>query len=94
MRRNIPDNFSQDSTFIHFMPTLLWDRICYGQDYPGGSAVKNPPAMQEPQETVFSLWVGKIPWRTWQPTPVFLPGEFHRQRSLVGRKELNTTEAT
>uniref|UniRef100_A0A8C6E904 RRM domain-containing protein n=1 Tax=Moschus moschiferus TaxID=68415 RepID=A0A8C6E904_MOSMO len=26
-----------------------------------------------------------IPWRRkWQPTPVFLPGEFHRQRSLVG----------
>ena len=30
-------------------------------------------------------WVGKIPWsRKWQPTPVFLPGEFHRQRSLGG----------
>ena len=30
-------------------------------------------------------WVGKIPWRrAWQPTPVFLPGESHRQRSLVG----------
>ena len=30
-------------------------------------------------------WVGKIPWRRkWQPTPVFLPGEFHGQRSLVG----------
>ena len=28
---------------------------------------------------------GKIPWRrTWLPTPVFLPGEFHRQRSLAG----------
>ena len=32
-----------------------------------------------------------------QPTPVFLPGESHRQRSLVGyspwgRKELDTTE--
>ena len=26
----------------------------------------------------------KIPWRKWQPTPVFLPGEFHGQRSLVG----------
>ena len=27
----------------------------------------------------------KIPWRrTWQPTPVFLPGESHGQRSLVG----------
>jgi len=28
---------------------------------------------------------GKIPWRrAWQPTPVFLPGESHGQRSLVG----------
>ena len=28
--------------------------------------------------------VGKIPWsREWQPTPVFLPGKFHRQRSLA-----------
>ena len=41
---------------------------------------------------------GSVPWRReWQPTPVFLPGEFHRQRSLVGyspwgRKELDTTE--
>ena len=26
-----------------------------------------------------------MPWRRqWQPTPVFLPGEFHRQRSLTG----------
>ena len=42
--------------------------------------------------------VGKIPWkRKWQPTPVFLPGESHGQRSLVGYnswglKELDTTE--
>ena len=29
--------------------------------------------------------VGKIPWsRKWQLTPVFLPGKFHGQRSLVG----------
>ena len=28
---------------------------------------------------------GKIPWRrTWQPTPVFLPGESHGHRSLAG----------
>ena len=27
----------------------------------------------------------KIPWRRkWQPTPVFLPGEVHGQRSLIG----------
>ena len=33
----------------------------------------------------FSTWTGKIPWRRkWQPTPVFLPGESHGQRSLVG----------
>ena len=43
-------------------------------------------------------WVRKICWRReWQPTPVFLPGEFHGQRSLVGYspwgcKELDTTE--
>ena len=46
----------------------------------------------------FDPWVGKIPWRrAWQPTPVFLPGESHGQRSLVGcspwgRKELHTAE--
>ena len=31
----------------------------------------------------FSPLVKKIPWRRkWQPNPVFLPGEFHGQRSL------------
>ena len=30
-------------------------------------------------------WIRKIPWRRkWQPTPVFLPGKSHGQRSLVG----------
>ena len=53
--------------------------------------VENLPAMQE-------SWVGKLPWRReWQPTPVFLPGEFHEQRSLAGHspwghKESDTTE--
>ena len=48
----------------------------------------------------FDLWAGKNPWRrAWQPTPVFLPGESHGQRSLVGyspwgHKELDTTEVT
>ena len=32
----------------------------------------------------FNSWIGKIPWRReLQPTPVFLPGEFHGQRSLA-----------
>ena len=48
----------------------------------------------------FNPWVGKIPWRrTWQRTPVFLPGKFHGQKNLVGyspwgHKELDTTEHT
>ena len=37
--------------------------------------------------------------RAWQPTPVFMPGESHGQRSLVGyspcrRTELDMTEVT
>ena len=33
----------------------------------------------------FDPWVRKIPLRRkWQPTPVFLPGKSHGQRSLVG----------
>ena len=29
----------------------------------------------------FNPWVRKIPWRReWQPTPIFLPGEFHGQK--------------
>ena len=32
----------------------------------------------------FNPWVSKISWRrNWQPTPVFLPGESHGQRSLA-----------
>ena len=34
---------------------------------------------------MFFPWVGKISWRReWLPTPVFLPGESHEQRSLEG----------
>ena len=59
-----------------------WGWFCYTSSPCGGSVVKNLPAMQE-------TWVGveNIPWRRkWQPkpTPVFLPGETHGQRSLAG----------
>ena len=43
--------------------------------------VENQP---EVQETQVQSWIRKIPWRReWQPTLVFLPGEFHGQRSLA-----------
>ena len=60
---------------------LIWQRICLQCRSPG-----------------FSPWVRKIPWRReWQPTPAFLLGESHRQRSLTGyraqtHKESDTTE--
>ena len=46
--------------------------------------VKNLPAnIGDIKRHWFKSWTGKIPWkRAWQPTPVFLPGEFQGQRSL------------
>ena len=47
---------------------LRWQKICLRCRRPG-----------------FDPWVGKIPWRREQQhTPVFLPVEFHGQRTLVG----------
>ena len=47
--------------------------------------VKKLPASAGDLRCRFDPWVGKIPWRrAWQPTPVFLPGESHGQRSLAG----------
>ena len=62
--------------------------------------VKTHLPLHETLESRFDPWVGKIPWsRAWQPTPVFLPGDSHGQRSLAGYspwgcKESDTTEAT
>ena len=52
-------------------------------DFPGGSDGKESACNVGDLGLVSGL--GKILWRKkWQPTPVFLPGEFHRQRSLAG----------
>ena len=69
-------------------------------DFPRGTSGKEPACQFRRQKRRgFNPLVGKIPWRRkWQPTPVFLPGKFHGQRSQVGYspwslKELDTTEA-
>ena len=61
--------------------------------------VKNPPANAGRRKRCkFDPWVEKVPGRrAWQPIPVFLPGEVHEQRSLVGygpwdAKESDTTK--
>ena len=57
--------------------------------------VKNLPARLESK---VQFQIGKIPWRReWLPTPVFLPREYHGQRSLGGyrpwgHKESDMTE--
>ena len=66
---------------------------------PGGASSKEPSCQcRRCKRWGCDPWVGKILWRRkWQPTPVFLPGQFHGQRNLVGyspwdRKESDTTE--
>ena len=45
---------------------------------------KNLPDNAGDMRYRFSPWMWKTPWRReWHPTPVFLPGEFHGQMSLV-----------
>ena len=65
----------------------------------GGSVVKNLPAYVGDTGDV-GLIPGSegSPWRRkWQPTPIFLPGKFHGQRTLAGyspwgRKDSDKTE--
>ena len=67
----------------------------------GGTSGKEPACQcRRRKRRQFNPWVRKIPWRrAWQPTQVFLPGESHGQRSLVGYrpwhyKELDMTKGT
>ena len=61
-------------------------RLCISEGFPGSPSGKEPVCQcRRRKRHGFDPWVRKIPWRrAWQPTPVFLPGEFPGQRSLVG----------
>ena len=54
--------------------------------FSGGASGKEPACQcKRRNRQGFDPRVGKIPWRrSWQPTPVLLPGEPHGQRSLAG----------
>ena len=66
--------------------------------FPGGAGGKE--SAYQSRRCWLGPWVRKILWRrAWQPTPVFLPGKSHGQRSLEGfspqgHKELEMTEPT
>ena len=69
--------------------------------FPGGASGKELVCQcRRYKRHRFDLWLRKIPWRrAWKPTLVFLPGEFHGQRSLAGynpwgHTESDMTEAT
>ena len=69
---------------IYIVYIYIWihilDIYIQNLDFPGGSVVKNLPASAGDIGLI-----PKIPWkRAQQPTPVFLPGKSHGQRSLVG----------
>ena len=72
----MPDAFADAlSLNPHGLCGLLWT----SSGFPGGSCGKELACRG------FDHWVRKIPWRGgWQPTPVFLPGKSHGQRSLAG----------
>ena len=88
------------------VPPPVWQLLYflrYGAvilDFPGGSIVKNPPAMQKTQETRLQSLGQEDPLEGGtELTPVLLPEESHGQRILVayslqGRKESDTTEVT
>ena len=58
----------------------------FKQIWEGDTSGKEPACQCRGRKRLqFEPWVRKIPWRrAWQPTPVFLPGESHGQRSLAG----------
>ena len=67
---------------LHFTPLQPF----YLLVFPGGASGKEPTCQcRRFKRHEFDPWVWKIPWRrSAQPTPVFLPGESHGQRSLAG----------
>ena len=62
----------------------------FGKIFVGGASGKEPSFQcRRHKRFEFDLWVRKFPWRrAWQPSPVFLPGESHGQRSLEGYKSI------
>ena len=86
-------------SLIHILAGGNLQKNSFVWSFPGGSVDKESACQSRRHKRYkFDPWVRKISWRRkWQPTSVFLPGESHGQRSLVGyspwgRKESDMTE--
>ena len=70
--------FSPDATIYLNRLIILFKSLGFS----GGSDVKE--FAYSAGDMGLTSGSGRFPWRRkWQPTPVFLPGEFHGQRSLM-----------
>ena len=85
---------------LHMQINYLLDLLKLG-GFPVGRVVKNLPVNRgdEQEASPIAPCVVKIPWRKWQPTPIFLPGEAHGQMSLASYRpwshwELDTNKPT
>ena len=92
--------FATPWTSAHQAPLSMgFSRQEYWSEVPSGTSGKeNPCQCRRLKRHRFDPWIRNIRWRrAWQTTPIFLPGESHGQRSLVGcspwgREESDTTE--
>ena len=106
MAYNSPDDLSSDSIFHHLVPSASWVTLIIS--YPTYSCLRTfelaiPSAWKwlrwcriclQGGKSTFDPWVRRIPWRReWLPIPVFLLGEFHGQRNLVGYIPWGHTES-
>ena len=78
--------FSQSrSTAFSFLCPKLWSLLSSPGLPTGTSGKESAYQCRRHKRHGFNPWVREIPWRrAWQPAPVFLPGESHGQRRLVG----------
>ena len=100
MNEGVNEYFSLNDGFLKVTHDLI-SYLSSLMGFPGGASGKEPACQCKRQKSLaFDPRIRKIPWRrVWQPTPVFLPGESHGQRSLegcgsYGHKESDMTEAT
>ena len=70
------------------------DWLGISEGFPGGSVIKRLPANAgDTGDAGLIPGSGRSPGaRAWQPTLVFLPGESHGQRSLVGYSQTRLSD--
>ena len=89
---SLPPFYLEDKYQKQGKPSILSVAIVFSRllmchaVFPGGAAGKETTFQHRScRRPRFDSWVRKIPWRrAWQPTPVFLHGKSHGQRSLAG----------